>query len=277
MKVLNLTKQMQTSFLGREFPDGAGMKVCTIRPSDAEQLLETNLDNRNISNTKVQQYASDMAGGRWAMNGESIIIAKDGMLNDGQHRLWACLEAKVTFDAVVVYGVERETRTTVDQGKTRGAGDYLGMSGTKNANNIAAISRMMLAYQKTGHINRLGDFTNAETLEFARANATDLEDAYAVSHIAPKTFRSFASPTMIGAAAYMLRNKGDLALQYLTQIMTGENIAQGDPAYRVRERLAGFPKGSRSPRLEAVLRGWLAFRDGRQLQLIRITGDLPAL
>lgn len=78
--------------------------------------------------------------------------------------------------------------------------------------------------------------------------------------------------------AYLFR-KQPKGLEYLEQIMTGTGIVStSSPAYRVRERLAVQTRTSRHAQTEAVLRGWTFFRDGKEMQLLKITGsDLPKL
>ena len=62
-------------------------KTLDITPDMAAQMLERNTMNRNISQLNVTRYANDMASGAWEQNGETIKIAEDGTILDGQHPL----------------------------------------------------------------------------------------------------------------------------------------------------------------------------------------------
>lgn len=277
--VLERVRSKPKTFLEREFPAGFSAKAVRITPDIARELLARNDNNRPVSTGKVEQYARDMANENWPLNGETIKISEDGYLNDGQHRCLACIEAKASFQTIIVYGVKRESRMTVDQGKTRGAHCYLGMDGVTNANNIAAMARMALAYNATDgrSINGAGRFTNAEVTQFAHDNIDDLDAAMQFTHPAPASSRSLASKTMFAFWVYLLRGFGDLGREYVHQVMTGENISIGEPAYRVRERLAGMGRASRQARTEVALRGWTFFRDGKAMTLVKIMGDLPSI
>ena len=88
-------------------------KTLDITPDMAAQMLERNTMNRNISQLNVTRYANDMASGAWEQNGETIKIAEDGTILDGQHRLWAIIESGVTVTMIVVYNVRKEARETV--------------------------------------------------------------------------------------------------------------------------------------------------------------------
>lgn len=273
------TRVRAKSFLEQEFPNGADAKIVTITPRIAEQLLGNNPDNRNISQSKVTQYASDMRTGKWEFNGESIIIADTGELNDGQHRLLASIEARTSFEVLVCYGVPRKTRTTVDQGKPRGAHDYLAMLGVPNANNIAAMAKMLVSYERSGGrtVSASQYVSNADALEYVALHQDELLEAVRFANRGPASARGLGSPTIFAFVTYLLRDNGEVARQFIEQIITGENISGTDPAYRVRERLISMGKGNRQSRIEAVLRGWIFYRDGKPMQLVKILGDLPSI
>ena len=94
-------------------------KTLDITPDMAAQMLERNTMNRNISQLNVTRYANDMASGAWEQNGETIKIAEDGTILDGQHRLWAIIESGVTVTMIVVYNVRKEAVGSIDSGVTR--------------------------------------------------------------------------------------------------------------------------------------------------------------
>src|SRR5688572_23502672 len=111
--------------------------IVGITPDIATALLEQNPENRHVSQRQVELFAEDMRHNRWKLNGEAIIIARDGQLNDGQHRLWAVIAAEKTVDMLVVYGVERDTRDTLDMGRQRTSADVLSMEGVKQSGTAA--------------------------------------------------------------------------------------------------------------------------------------------
>lgn len=271
-------KVRNRTFLDRNFPAGAGAKIVTITPNDAAELLAANENNRTLSEATVEKYAADMKAGKWAFNGESIIIADDGQLNDGQHRCQASVIANTAFDAVVVYGVERESRTTVDQGKVRGAGNYLSMEGVANGNNIAALSRMMIAYDRSKgrSINATGRVSNAAIMDYAHAHSAELAEAVTWAAKGSATARHMASRTMF-AFWYHLLSELRGGQEYCNRVLFGEGLTSSDPAYRVRDRLAGLGRASRNDRTEVFLRGWCFHRDGKPMQLVKIMGELPAV
>jgi hypothetical protein len=244
----------------------------------AAELLRRNPDNRNIKPIKAQHFASDMIGGRWAFNGEPIIVAKTGELNDGQHRLTALIEANKTLPFLFVFGVDRYSRTTVDQGSARGAGDYLTMDGHAYAKNAATAAKYVMAYERSGG-NSLGlrsQITNAEVLARVRSDPA-ITEAAAYAHKFLKTYRHLVAHSIIATAHYLLSeiNRKE-AEEYLDQVCLGENIKRDDPAFAVRSALAS-ERRYRDAALEIIFHGWNRFRSNQTLKLVRVNGSFPAL
>jgi hypothetical protein len=265
-------------FIEREFPSGSGAKFVTITPDVARELLALNHENRHLSPTKISHYAGDIIAGRWAVNGEPIIISDDGQLNDGQHRLLGCIEAEAPFDTLIVFGVKRETRTTVDQGRARTLGDYMQMSGITNAKLVATTARRACAFARSGKRSVESKWiTNGEADEFFKANEHRLAVSASYATSAPKNFASLAGRSMVAFWHFILSQCGDTGMDYLDQIIHGENLRQLDPAYAVRNRLMAMGRATFQAKTEAVLRGWVYFRDGKPLHKVQLMGEFPTL
>lgn len=257
---------------------GVFSEAVTVTPGLAQVILDTCNPNNRPVKWKVSLYAADMIAGRWMFNGEPLLVSEDGLLNDGQHRLLAINEANTPQKMLFVFGLSRESRMTVDQGSARGAGDYIGMGGVKNANHMASIAKAVIGYE-TGDGVRLAirDITNGQIV--ARAN-TDTSIAaacdYAVSvyrHTKP-----FAAPQVIGAAYYILDDIDAAdAREYMDAVCLGEGLKRKDPAYAVREALMNAGRTSIQAKLEILFRGWNAYRAGRELKMAKVMGNLPAL
>ena len=62
-------------------------EVVKINPTLALEMLGDNEHNRKVTQSRVNEYASEMKNGMWLLNGETIIMSETGKLLDGQHRL----------------------------------------------------------------------------------------------------------------------------------------------------------------------------------------------
>lgn len=126
-------------------------EVIMLTPDVARMLLASNEGNRRINQSTLEVYCADIRTGRWDLNGESIKVSTDGMLNDGQHRCWAVIETGMPIRTMITFGVKRDSRMTLDQGKTRSTADYIAMeTGTKYVVLCSAIARTLLSHRLGG-------------------------------------------------------------------------------------------------------------------------------
>lgn len=253
-------------------------EVVTISPGLAAEMLKRNPDNRNIKPTKSQHFATDMMKGNWAFNGEPIIVSRDGLLNDGQHRLNAMIEANVALPMIVTFGVSRESRITVDQGSARSAGDYLSMDGYHYAKNAATAAKFIIAFERSGGrgLSLRNEVTNAEVVARVKSDEGITASA-AYAHKYLKDYRQLVSYSVMAACHYLLSDIHPVEAEaFLTQVATGENIKRGDPAFAVRSAFLS-EKRERQAAMEVIFHGWNKYRSDQPLQLIRVNGSFPAL
>ena len=254
---------------------GAYSEVATITPDLASAFLERNSDNRPLNSRRVSMYAADMAEGRWALNGEPIIFSSDGMLNDGQHRVAAIIAAGVPVQSMVAFGILRETRLTTNQGKAKGAGDYLGMGGVKNGNIVAGAARIVCAYEASNFESvSASRVTSAQTM--ARVD-TGIMNAAARCMAVHEKMAPFITASPFAFCHYIF-NRIDAAAadKYFDALVLGNNLSFGDPALSVRNKLLLMGR-DRANKIEVVMRGWAAIRQGRSLSGVPVRGALPKL
>lgn len=254
-------------------------ETTVLNPGLAGELLKLNPDNRNVRKAKLEQFIHDMQRGAWTFNGEPIIISREGLINDGQHRLRAMVEANTTLPVLFVFGVDREARLTVDQGSARSAGDFLGMEGVENANVAASIARLVMAVEreKYARLFREQDVTNVEIRRRVMSDQLiSVAANYAVSVY--RFTKSLCAPAIIGTAFYLLNEVHPAdAKEYMDHVSIGEGLLRDSPAYAVRDALLSLPRGSRGKRLEAIFRGWVKHRAGESLKIAKILGHFPEL
>lgn len=258
---------------------GVLSEATTVTPGLATELLKRNPDNRNVRKVKVEQFAADMRNGLWTFNGEPLIISTDGLINDGQHRLRAVVEANTAMPMLFVFGVAREARLTVDQGAARSAGDFLGMEGVENANVAASVARLVIAIERErlSRLYREHDVTNTEVRN--RVNRDPLMAVAAQYAMSVYRYtKSFCAPAVIGTAFYILNSVHPTdAKEFMDHVSIGEGLKRDDPAYAVRDALLSLPRGSRGKRLEAIFRGWVKHRSNEPLRICKILGHFPEL
>lgn len=119
----------------------------TITPEMARRLLEKNPEtNRRVIQSKVDRLADDIRSGRWTVTHQGIAIDWDGNVLDGQHRLWAIVEADMAVECNVWYDCDPATFDKIDTGTSKSGADFVTMrTGRKaDAKRLAAFGRSIL-------------------------------------------------------------------------------------------------------------------------------------
>lgn len=257
---------------------GPFSEIATLTPAIAQRLLEANEDNRPINQRMVNEIASDIENGFWRLNGETIIVSREGLLNDGQHRLEAVIKTGKPIETAIMFGVERDTRLTTDMGRQRSAGNFLAMDKTANANNAAAVSKTLIEFNEG--IYRQGGTgggrvpTKQEIRDFYLNNRKRVDNA--VSFAIGDKFGRVAGITPVAAAYFLLHKANNAeAAVFFARMMDGANLKPNDPILWMRNRLMAEKKNwiRASEKLEIILRYWNRWRQGakvtRQIALER--------
>lgn len=101
-----------------------------ITPEMAANWLDNaNSRNRSICQAVVERYARDMRAGRWRLTHEGIAFDPNGVLLDGQHRLWAIVYAEVPVEMHVWFNVATESLMVIGGGRGRSLADHLRLGG----------------------------------------------------------------------------------------------------------------------------------------------------
>lgn len=271
-------KQWLEEQIARMKREGIFAEVVTLTPAMAKEFLERNADNRPIRQTKLKQVVDEINGDRFMLNGETIIFADTGVMNDGQHRCAAVIETMKPIDTVVVFGVSRESRRTVDNGAARSPGDHLAVEGLAYATDMASIGRFVLAWEASekknlSNMSRVAPTAIVERCLDDRAMQTAAE--FGRKHY---TKAPVAAPSVIGFAYYAFAAiDKQAAEEFLTKVVHGHNLAPESAAYQVRETLLAMDRPVREHRVEYLFAGFVAHRAGLPLGRYKIKNELVPL
>ena len=253
-------------------------EVFTITPPMAEVLLARNPSNRAVVATGVRHWAQALRAGHWEVNGEPIIVAVTGELNDGQHRLTAVVETGISMTTFVVFGVSRDSRKTVDIGKKRTAGHILGMAGVTNAALVASTAKLHINLRCAAHLHV---HRSPQEIEREIEMFPDLLTHRGTSY---RFARQFHQSTGLMAVLHCMawRLHAEQADVFFDMLDTGVGLFDKcHPAYVLRKRLMDNLGGkARLPITEVAaltIKAWNAFAQGRQVRALRwiAEGDTP--
>jgi hypothetical protein len=236
-------------------------KFVSITPTQAVKLLEAHQAvveasglsslNRIINDNTVTQYGNDMANHKWVENGESIKIAKSGRILDGQHRLWACVNATATFKTLLVTGFEdnevESVFVTTDIGRVKIPSAFLSASGVGYGGMVAPAIRYILGYKQHATLNKQHMFTTPQVVEYGRAHTERLVDSAAFV----AKYQGYAPTSILTAWHYLFFEKNqEEAAQFIIDLKDGSGLNKGDPVHAMRERLIQN-KGNRATKMSA--------------------------
>lgn len=260
--------------------EAVGEAQATIRfitPLMAIELLEKNTNNRPVRWKHVQTLAEDIAEGRWRLNGETIKIARDGRILDGQHRLHAIVQADTAVRSYFVADLDHDVFDTIDQGRRRSPGDTLSVSGEKNATLVAAacgvLHKLLGGYSLT---TRQGRTPVREVLD-AHPGLRD-----SASQVRRGSSKVFASSAIAVVLHYLFgRIDPNSRDGFFMGVLKGLGLDDDDPVYHLRERLLarGAVQKKRDDGTLVValcIRAWEARQAGQKLKKL-MPGKTPAI
>ncbi|TIO15602.1 MAG: hypothetical protein E5X86_19720 [Mesorhizobium sp.] len=261
--------------------NGVITQVIDLTPPLARVLLARNPSNRKISQNIVENYARDMSNGAWAFNGEPIIVSRAGLLNDGQHRCEGVIASEATIQTILVIGTERASRLTLDQGKMRMAGDYLGMNGHADSVALAAATKYVWQHSNLGMLSGLSQFspTKSEVLDLVQTTPTIAESLKSIpskgsDSVGGRSILAFLHWTITRVSS----NKTNADV-FIDSLVNGSNLGLRSPILYARNRLMAN-RGRLKPneKAELMFRAWNAHRRGDKVASLPINGGaLPTL
>jgi hypothetical protein len=239
------------------------IEIETITPAKAKKMLELNVCNRNVRESRVCEYANEMAAGRWRLTGQGIIILEDGTVGDGQHRLYAIVKSGATVQMPVARGAKKETMAVIDIGAKRTTADYMHLHhGIKNATRVCGsvniiyfIAFNFQSFTVQPHIAKIGiDYFYEQIREIIVINGN---------------FSVGKNSLITGALAFAAKTNPRI-IEFVKQFATGENLKAGDPAFVMRNWVINgnalqSSNPSRKTTLECIFNCLMAFMKGKTM------------
>lgn len=248
----------------------------TIDPTKAEQWLEKNKHNRNLSHKKVAEYVRDMEGKRWASTGETIKFSSEGALLDGQHRLQAIVRTGVTVEALVVMGLQAESQNNMDLGYRRDVAQQRGLKGEKYATMKASVARIAIKREMSSALRGGATPTPPEVNTWLNGHE---EEVHAAALETQKFAVDAVDRSLQAYATYEMRKiSPEDATEFWKAAHSFVGMGEGDP---VATMLNWFMRGkmtrqrySQEEKLSVIFRAWNRRRRGQTWNHVKVSGAL---
>lgn len=217
--------------------DDLHSETCLITPAMAEVILkECNRGNRRLRGKKIAAYMKAIVEGRWKVHGQGISFAKDGKLNNGQHRLNAIILAGRSVRMHVVFGEDWDVFDVLDTGSNRSGSDTLHSLGYKNTTTLASAARLWsIVTGKNPNGNPVVD--NDEIRAIIAANPR-LEDLTTPAHRIGKKLGT--SGSALAVAFYLIDQKSSNSRRldhFIEKLSSGAELRAKDAILVLRDSL----------------------------------------
>jgi hypothetical protein len=244
-------------------------ELVTITPEVATDLLEHNTYNRPLSQNHVERIARQITEGKWKFNGDTIKVSVGGDVLDGQHRLWAVIEAKKPIDTIIVHGVEREAFATIDTvRRMRSGGDVLALNGVARYRTVTAETLRWLIRWQRGVIPSYRDPAN-------RLENSDIEKAFgdhpqlirAVEKVMP--LRSLRNTPILALMFYILSNRDEEIANTLIGVLDDPSgVSLHHPFFKLRAYLVSDHHRRKDPIvvIALIIKAVNAYKSGQKLK-----------
>jgi hypothetical protein len=252
--------------------DHRGTVTGTVNQTIAAWMLSLNRGNRPRNDRHVERFEKILRDGRWINTGEPIILAREGFLNDGQHRLTAILKTGIPAICDVRFGVDRDSFVATSTGTRRTASQVAAMAGIKRASSVAAVARLLYHYDQ----RRMGrceeSLDNDVVLDLIEANPLI---ATALDITSKLRFRPTKTSPFSLIMTVALRQSGPDRVREFAEIAAGRMCDdEQHPAHALYVRLRdGAISGTkfRTAYLAALTaRAWNAYAQGERRQVMRV-------
>jgi hypothetical protein len=239
----------------------------------AMTLMIRNTENRPLRRRLVEKLSRQIRDGRYYLNGEPIIIATDGTVLNGQHTLTAVIETGVAVRKVVIYGVDKVAKMSIDTGAVKTVGDHLNMDGEPYGKTLASVLGWLWRFENSNGsiVHRTHAIGPPEA--FAERSRHPGVGAYVQRVSADKKLRSLLAPSLLAVCWYQFsRIDSELADCFFDLLKTGTGLLETDPVYHLREQL----RGERDSRMKKPPEVWIALvrkawnftREGRKIKAL---------
>lgn len=111
-----------------------------------EILSNCNPNNRPVSKTNVQKLTKEMLSGKWINGLTKIIFSQKDRFLDGQHRLSAIIQSKMSAVFDVTFNMTENAFGALDTNKKRSASDTLAVHGFKSLSTLSSMIRKINHY-----------------------------------------------------------------------------------------------------------------------------------
>lgn len=257
-----------------------------ITPEIARDMLKSSPGNRTLRKHRVEALKDAMLRGEFFENGDTICLYEDKSLQDGHHRLTACVESGVSFYALVVTGISKPAALTKDTGSPRTNRDILTFREElkpEEAGIVDGMARHVIVHDNGWESWAAPSGTSAKLVTPVRVSEwlqNNRSDAFSSLEFCKEVVRrgNRMCPKRSVAAIHMLgcRVDREKTEEFLSKVFLGHEVYPGSTEDNLRTLLLAIAMGSRKMapkvRLLTIAKSLRSVLAGRGIKHI---GNMP--
>jgi hypothetical protein len=258
-------------------------RIETIDSEKATHYLSLNKKNRPITESKVNQYLSEINNGKWKEDtGEAIKISKEGFLIDGQHRLTALSRSNKSINFLIVYDLDISIFDVLDTGKNRGASDVFALNNIPNYNRTAAIIREYVSFKDNRYYKSVAKdsikFTNASLLSEYKTRPNYYDDLSNHSATLYHSFNKIISATNIGSFYLLFSNSNQEKCDDFFNQLCGKTLVTNKSIsilknFLIKDKLA-IKKAPVKTRYAYIIKTWNNFMLDKDIKILKYDDNI---
>jgi hypothetical protein len=193
-------------------------------------------EDREPDFSRVLRYAAIMSRGKWRIIGDPICFDDKGLRLNGKHRLLAVIKNGKPMVLKVIRGFPPDCQRGMDQGKSRGASDWLHHSfpGIPHRSVVSPVLNLVLALA-TGYQNFSDESAHEAVAGMYEKDLIWLKKVLVEeSKLGSKLFHNKGIRTALVIGHHFKRND---TTEMVRTIIDGENLKKGTPARYLRDYL----------------------------------------
>lgn len=245
-------------------PKTPTVTVEKITPELAGEWLNANTHNRPLRNRHVDRLTATINRGEWVLNGESIKFDVKGVLQDGQHRLWAIHLSGKTVETLVVRGLPVVAQQTQDTGERRNLADQLRLAPYNQTGAVNLAAMINFKWQIDNHLLRT---TTKPTIQQGLALFDKHPGLADCKSIYSKWQRRFdRTSSIVGVLYYEFSQiDADAAEAFYEKVIGGVGLTEGSPELALR-RSVELGKPGTIMLAALTIKAWNAYIEGRRVE-----------
>jgi hypothetical protein len=252
--------------------------ILAVTPADADWALShTNTRNRAIANHWVDELTRRIKAGLWQLTHEGVAFDTNGVLIDGQHRLWAVAMSDTTVPMRVFLNEPPEGLQVIDTGRVRASHEVITLAGGmgKVAKNEVATLRVLVSGLQC-YVRR----SAAEEADLLRRHRAAVDFAHDV--LPSARYRGVATAVTRGVIGRAFYSANQPQLRHFADVLqTGVASDEADgPITLLLQAFMSTPTGRRSHSDNRAIyakteRALSAYLKGERLSQLRaVTNEL---